>query len=232
VKKQITLNAKQVKFTHELKLHDYFTPGGMNLLLRRCSTTKKFFELLDKCLPNQLLFNLEEQECYYLNEDRDFFKLKFEPVIMKNKKKNQTTEQYLEELQNSCFKQEIKRLAIPWNKFYDPHARWVSERYNWRVLTSMFIDLLALVKKKEIKVRCGIGILHLLINYPYYFSDKIQIGRCEINVELDFEVSKHDIVYDDVLLVGESIVEKELDKEPKENIIEEEKHKKKFFGLF
>jgi hypothetical protein len=124
---------------------------------------------------------------------------------------------------------EIQNLAVPWNKFYDPHARWFSEGYNWRMLTSMFVDLLALVKKKEIKVRCGIGILHLLIDYPYYFSDKIQIGTCKIIVELDFNLAKYDLMYDGILLVGESIVEEEQ----KEVKIEEELNpKKKLLGLF
>ena len=128
---------------------------------------------------------------------------------------------------------EIQKLAIPWNKFYDPHARWISERYNWRVLTNMFIDLLALAKKKEIKVRCGIGILHLLVNYPYYYStkfgEKLKLGTCEIDLELDFSLAKYDLMYDGILLVGESIVEEEQ-KEVK--IEEESKPKKKLLGLF
>ncbi len=232
MKKETTLNAKQAKFTHELKLDDRVTSGGFGIFLRRCSTTKKFFELLSKQMPNQLLFNLEEQECYYLNQDRGFFKLKFEPVIMKNKKKNQTTEEYLEELKQAYLKEEIKQLAIPWEKFFRPNE-WLScNRYDLNLLIYMFIGLLDLVKQKQIKVRCGIAMMHLLTFSPIYYStkfgDKLKLGTCEIDLELDFNLAKYDLMYDDVLLVGESVVEEE----PKEVKMEKEKPKKKFLGLF
>lgn len=229
MKKQTTLNAKQVEFTHQLNLHN----TGFDIFLRRCSTTKKFFKLLDDQIPNQLLYNLEEEECYFLNKECDLFKLKFEPVNMKNKKKNQTTEEYLEELKQAYLKEEIKQLAIPWDKFHSKNYNsCICSNFSLIEITNLFIGLLDLVKEKQIKVRCGIAMMHLLTFSPIYYStkfgDKLKLGTCEIDLELDFNLAKYDLMYDDVLLVGESVVEEE----PKEVKMEEEKPKKKFLGLF
>jgi hypothetical protein len=237
MKKQNTLNANQVKFTHQLNLHN----TGFDIFLRRCSTTKMFFELLDDQIPNQLLYNLEEEECYFLNKDCNLFKLKFEPVIMKNKKKNQTTEEYLEELKQAYLKEEIKELAIPWEKFfiknYSPYLPHATSNYSLIEITNLFINLLDLVKQKQIKVRCGIAMMHLLhFSSNYYstkFGDKLKFGTCEIDLELDFELAKYDLMYDDILLVGESITEIEDETQRLSNIIENaKKPKKKFLGLF
>lgn len=227
MKKQTTLNANQVKFTHQLNLHN----TGFDIFLRRCSTTKKFFKLLDDQIPNQLLYNLEEEECYFLNKECNLFKLKFEPVIMKNKKKNQTTEEYLEELKQAYQKQEIKELAIPWDKFHSKNYNsYVCSNFSLIEITNLFINLLDLVKEKQIKVRCGIAMMHLLTFSPNYCEtvsgNKIKLGTCEIDSELDFGLAKYDLMYDDILLVGESVVEEE----PKE--VKIEKPRKKFWGLF
>ena len=86
MKNKKTLNCKDVKFTKELSIYN---PDCINntfdYILRRCSTSKKFFELLDKQLPNQLLYNTEEKEAYFLNSDRELFKLKFKPIDEKRK---------------------------------------------------------------------------------------------------------------------------------------------------
>jgi hypothetical protein len=244
------LNAKQVNFTHELKLDNRVTHGGFDVLLRRCSTTQKFFELLNNQMPNQLLYNLEEQECYFLNEDCDLFRLKFEPIIMKKKNKanyvrvegyeNHTVpnkipytsvEEYLKNLKQGSLKEEIKKLAIPWNKFHNKNYNsYICSNFSLIEITNLFIGLLDLIKKKQIKVRCGIAMMHLLTFLPVYYStkfgDKLELGTCEVNLELDFELAKYDLMYDDILLVGESIVEQE----PKE--VKIEKPRKKFLGLF
>jgi hypothetical protein len=117
---------------------------------------------------------------------------------------------------------EIRKLAIPWNKFH-------SKNHNGY----MFISLLDIVKKKQIKVRCGIAMMHVLTFSPIYYStkfgEKLKLGTCEIDLELDFNLAKYDLMYDGILLVGESIVEEEQ----KEIKIEEElKPKKKILGLF
>jgi hypothetical protein len=232
MKKQTTLNAKRVKFTHRLNLHN----TGFGIFLRRCSTTKMFFELLNDQIPNQLLYNLEEKECYFLNEDCNLFKLKFEPIIMKNKKKDQTTEEYLKELEQAYLKEEIKKLAISWHEFHSPNARWANERYNLGLLTHMLIDLLHIVKQKQITLQCGIGMCHLFSFHPQTIYKTvgqscaciINIGECEIKIELNFEQAKYDLKYNDILLVGESIIEKEQ----QESKIKEEKSKKKFLEYF
>lgn len=233
MKNKKTFNCKDVKLTQELHIYNSGCLNGeFKYALRRCNTSKKFFEDLDKQLPNQLLYNTEEKEAYFLNSDRQLFKLKFEPIIMKNKKKNQTTEEYLEELGKAYSKVEIQNLAVPWNSFYRP-SEWVKyNRYDLCVLTDMFVSLLELVKKKQIKVRCGIGMMHLLTFSPIYYSTEsgvnLKIGTCQIDLELDFDLAKYDLMYDDILLVGESVVKNE----PKEVKIEEEKHKKKILGIF
>ncbi len=81
MKNKKSLNCKKAKFTHELSI---YSPDCINntfeYFLRRASTSKKFFDLLDKQLPNQLLYNTEEKEAYFLNSDKQLYKLKFEPI--------------------------------------------------------------------------------------------------------------------------------------------------------
>jgi hypothetical protein len=222
MKNKKTLNCKDVKFTKELSI---YKPDCLNntfkYTLRRCSTSKKFFELLDKQLPNQLLYNTEEKEAYFLNSDRELFKLKFEPID--EKKKTDTLKEV-----------EVRKLAIPWNKFHNKNYNsYICSNFSLIEITNLFISLLDLVKKKQIKVRCGIAMMHLLTFSPIYYStkfgEKLKLGTCEIDLELDFSLAKYDLMYDGILLVGESIVEEEQ----KEVKIEEElKPKKKLLGLF
>jgi hypothetical protein len=217
-----TFNCKDVKFTCELSIYN---TGCLNnafkYALRRASNSKLFFDDLDKQLPNQLLYNVEEKEAYFLNSDRQLFKLKFEPINMKKKT------DALKEL-------EIRKLAIPWNKFHNKNYNsYICSNFSLNEITNLFISLLDLVKKKQIKVRCGIAMMHRLTFSPIYYStkfgEKLKLGTCEIDLELDFNLAKYDLMYDGILLVGESIVEEES----KEVKIEEElKPKKKLLGLF
>ena len=86
MKKKKTLNCKEAKFTQELSIYNNECINNtFEYSLRRASTTKKFFDLLDEQLSNQLLYNTEEKEAYFLNSDRRLFKLKFEPIDIKNK---------------------------------------------------------------------------------------------------------------------------------------------------
>jgi hypothetical protein len=223
MKNKKTLNCKDVKFTKELSIYN---PDCLNntfeYTLRRCSTSKKFFELLDGQLPNQLLYNTEEKEAYFLNSDRQLFKLKFEPID--DKKKTDT----LKEI-------EIQKLAIPWNKFYCLKDFRFSNGYCLSMLNRLFVDLLHIEKKEVIRVKCGIGMMQGLEGLSGFdsFRNKIQISNCTIITELDFNVGKHDLVYNGIVLIGEDIVEKEeIKKEIKEIKKEEPKPKKKFLGLF
>ena len=78
------LNCKDVKFTEELSIYNPdCLDNTFKYTLRRCSTTEKFFELLDNQLPNHVLYNTEKEQAYFLNSDRQLFKLKFEQVNTK-----------------------------------------------------------------------------------------------------------------------------------------------------
>jgi hypothetical protein len=237
MKNKKTLNCKDVKFTKELSIYNPDCINNtFNYILRRCSTSKLFFKFLDDQLPNQLLYNTEEKEAYFLNSDRQLFKLKFEPINMKNKKKNQTTEEYLEELGQAYSKvEEIQKLAIPWNKFYCLKDFRFSNGYCLSMLNRLFVDLLHIEKKEVIRIKCGIGMMQGLEGLCGFdsFRNKIQISSCTIITELDFNVGKHDLVYNGIVLIGEDIVEKEeIKEEIKEVKQEEPKPKKKFLGLF
>jgi hypothetical protein len=233
MKSKKTFNSKEAKFTQELSIYN---SGCLNntfkYALRRCITSKKFFEGLDKQLPNQLLYNIEEKETYFLNSDRQLFKLKFEPVIMKKKKQTQTVEEYTQELKTAYLKDEIQNLAIPWSKFNVLNAARVSKNYDLSLLTSMFVDLLDLVKEKEITIQCGVGMMQLLSFHPQVYyktvnfvrTSVIEVGGCEIKVELNFNLGKYDLIYNDVTLVGQNLVEKQ---EP-----EKAETKKKILGIF
>jgi len=201
------LNSKQVSLKRKIKCANY------NVFLRQSNTTKTLHERIDEQIPNQFIWCEEEKEVYYYNEDKHLFKLKFEPIMTKkNKQKNQTTEEYMEDLKNAYLKKEIENLAIPWSKFYDPTGRWFQEIYNLRFFTLMFIDLLDLVREEKIKITCGVGMMHLLTQYDNYDPSlkKIFIGGCEITPELDFNACKYDLVYDNVVLVGKNICGKDV----------------------
>ena len=223
MKNKKTLNCKEAKFTQELSIYNNECINNtFEYSLRRASTTKKFFDLLDEQLSNQLLYNTEEKEAYFLNSDRRLFKLKFEPIDIKNKP-------------DILKKEEIQKLAIPWSRFYCPTDYRYGNGYCLALLNKLFIDLLHIVKKKEIKVQCGIGMMNGL-SYLGLFNpsnNKIEVSTCKVIPELDFNVGKHDLVYEGIVLIGESIVEKEDETQRILNMIEElSKPKKKFLGLF
>jgi hypothetical protein len=224
MKNKKTLNCKEAKFTQELSIYNNECINNtFKYSLRRASTTNKFFDLLDEQLSNQLLYNTEEKEAYFLNSDRRLFKLKFEPIDIKNKP-------------DLSKEDEIQKLAIPWNKFYDhKNGSYYHSTYNLCALTHLFVDLLQIEKKKQIKIQCGICIMHLLGYFGNFnqTTNKIEIATCEIVPELDFNLGKHDLVYNGIVLIGESIVEKEDETQRILNMIEElSKPKKKFLGLF
>jgi hypothetical protein len=197
MKTKKTLNCKEAKFTQELSIYNN---GCINntfeYSLRRASTTKKFFDLLDEQLSNQLLYNTEEKEAYFLNSDRQLFKLKFEPIDIKNKP-------------DILKEEEIQKLAIPWSS-WNEGKYFLYDVFN-RLLTDMFIGLLDLIKEREIKIRCGVGMMELFCGYRRYnsYENVITIANCRIIPELDFNVGKHDLVYEGIVLIGESIVERE-----------------------
>ena len=143
-------------------------------------------------------------------------------------KKKQTLEEYKKKINKKVPQEEIKLLAIPWSKFFNEKANWDTYKYDLYLLTNMFIDLLNLVKEKEIKISCGVAMMQLLSYYTNYShcTQKIHIGGCEIIPELDFNLGKYDLAYDNIILVGQSIKSKidntqpvnEVPPSPKKNI--------------
>jgi hypothetical protein len=197
-------NCKQAGLKREINCSSY----KVNLL--QTNTIKTLHERIDEQIPNQFIWCEEEKEVYFYNKDKHLFKLKFEPIMTKkNKQKNQTTEEYMEDLKNACLKKEIENLAIPWSKFHNKGETLFTSFYNLNLLTVMFIDLLDLVREKKIKITCGVAMMHLLTYYANYDPSlkKIIIGGCEITPELDFNACKYDLVYDNVVLVGQAIPE-------------------------
>ena len=65
----------------------YCPDGKFEIVFRRNSNSIKFFEGIDKQFPNQILWNEEEQQAYFLNSDKQLYKILFEPVHMKKQKK-------------------------------------------------------------------------------------------------------------------------------------------------
>jgi hypothetical protein len=201
------LNCEEVKFTQELSIYNPdCLDNAFKYSLRRASTSKKFFELLDNQLPNQLLYNTEEQQAYFLNSDRVLYKLLFEPVPI--------TKEYLkdsEPLKTDYLKDQIKLLAIPWSSWNE--GKYFLYGVFYELITDMFIGLLDLVKEKEIKIRCGVGMMELFYRYSRYnsYENIITIANCKIVPELDFNLEKHELVYGDVVLVGKSVPEPNID---------------------
>ena len=70
--------------------------------------------------------------------------------------------------------------------------------------------------------------MDFLDSYSRYnsYSKKIEIAGCEIIPELDFNLGKHDLAYDNIILVGQNIKSKidntqvvnEVSPSPKKNI--------------
>jgi hypothetical protein len=137
-------------------------------------------------------------------------------------KKKNTTQIYSKEK----LKMEIKELAIPWSSWnVNGYVNIITFNH---LLTSMFLELLNLVKEKKIKISCGVIMMDFLDSYSRYnsYSKKIEIAGCEIIPELDFNLGKHDLAYDNIILVGQNIKSKidntqvvnEVSPSPKKNI--------------
>lgn len=194
------LNSKQVSLKREIKCANY------SVLLRQANTTKVLHRGIDNQIPNQFIWCEEEKETYYYNEKRQLFKLKFEPIMKKNTK--QTTEEYLESLNEAYLKKEIEALAVPWNKFCYI-TKWSDMCYDTTVLGHLLVDLLYTVKLEKIEIQCGIGIMSILDGYAKYdfIRKNIEIGDCVVKVKQNLNIGKFDLVYNDILLIGESIEE-------------------------
>lgn len=205
-------NCKEAKFGKIIEIDNpYNSTGKFDFIFRRASTSERFFGSIENQRSNQILWNEEEQQAYFLNSDKQLYKILFEPVHMKKQKTNQTTEEYIDSLKKSYLKQEIENIAIPWGRFHNPSPNLFDRTYDTKLLTPMLIDLLDLVKEKKIKVRCGVAMMQLLSYYTNYSlcTQKIHIGGCEIIAELDFDLAKYDMWYDDICIVGKGVLEKE-----------------------
>ena len=146
---------------------------------------------MEKQRPNQIVWNEEEQQAYFLNPDKQLYKILFEPIDMKTMKK-------------TYIKRDIEDLAITRNNFCceEFNNRRI---FNTHLLKPLFIDLLDLVKEKKIKVKCGVGMMQI-INETFVMVDSesrsYEIASCEFIPELDFNLPKFDMWYEDVCLVG------------------------------
>lgn len=218
-------NCKEAKFGKIIEIENpYSSTGKFDFIFRRASTSEKFFEGIENQRPNQILWNEEEKQAYFLNSDKQLYKMVFEPIYMKKKNKEQTTEEYMEALKKGYMRQEIKDLAIPWSKFYykNPFAGDTLE-FKHYLLEPLFIDLLAAVQQKKIKITCGVGMVALIERYFYVepITRAFKVGSCEIVLDLDFDLPKYDIEYDDIRILGigvPELVPQEPVKEPKDDI--------------
>jgi hypothetical protein len=141
-------------------------------------------------------------------------------------KKKNTTQTYDDIVLKEKLKMEIKELAIPWDS-WNVNGYAAINTFN-HLLTSMFFELLSLVKEKKIKISCGVVMMDFLNNYSRYDSyiKKIEIAGCEIIPELDFNIGKYDLAYDNIILAGQNIKSKidntqtvnEIPPSPKKNI--------------
>lgn len=147
-------NCKEAKFGKIIVMpNPYCSNQKFNIIFSRASTSSKFFENIENRIPNQILWNEEEQQAYFLNSDKQLYKILFEPVPMEKQKTNQTTEEYMNSLKKSYLKQEIKNIAIPWSKFHNPSPNLFDRTYDTKLLTPMLIDLLdSIIEHKNQKV--------------------------------------------------------------------------------
>jgi len=211
-------NCKEAKFGKIIEIYNpYNSTGKFDFIFRRASTSEKFFDRIKNQRPNQILWNEEEQQAYFLNSDKQLYKILFEPFIMNTEKQktNQTTEEYIDSLKKSYLKQEIKNIAIPWSKFRVDGCHY-RNILNVHLLKPLFIDLLGLVKEKTIKVRCGVGMMQI-INENFNIINRegqYSFAGCEIIAELDFNIAKFDMVYDDICIVGKGVPEPDVDYSP------------------
>ena len=205
-------NCKEAKFGKLITIPSpQSSYGKFDIIFRRSDSSKKFFEDMEKQFPNQILWNEEEQQAYFLNPDKQLYKILFEPIYMKKKNKEQTTEEYMESLKKGYIRQEIKDLAIPWSKFLYKSPFVDKLEFKQYLLEPLFIDLLDAVKEKKIKIMCGVGMVSLIERYFYVepITRTFKVGSCEIEIELDFNLPKYDIEYDDICILGIGVPEKD-----------------------
>ena len=213
-------NCNEAKFGKIVVMPNPYCPDGkFEIVFRRNSNSIKFFEGIDMQFPNQILWNEEEQQAYFLNSDKQLYKILFEPVPMKKQKTNQTTEEYTENLKKAYLRKEIENIVIPWSKFH-VHSYYCGNILNVHLLKPLFINLLDLVKEKTIKVRCGVGMMQV-INENFNIANRegsYSFASCEIITELDFNLAKFDMVYDDyyfyICIVGKGVPEPDIDYSP------------------
>ena len=81
--------------------------------------------------------------------------------------------------------------------------------YDTTVLGHLLVDLLYTVKLEKIEIQCGIGMMSILDGYAKYdfIRKNIEIGDCVVKVKQNLNIGKFDLVYNDILLIGESIEE-------------------------
>ena len=76
-------NCKEAKFGKTLTISNpSCLDGKFDVIFRRASTSEKFFGDMEKQRPNQILWNEEEQQAYFLNPDKQLYKILFEPIDM------------------------------------------------------------------------------------------------------------------------------------------------------
>lgn len=190
MKKTTLFNCKEVKFGKTITISNPYGPDGkFDVILRRASTSNKFFEGLGNQIPNQIIWNEEEQQAYFFNPDKQLYKILFEPITMK---KTKTTEKQLEE---TYIKNEIKNLKIQWREFESRNFR--AEFYD------LCIDLLDILQKEKITIQCGIAAMDYLRYLRNYNPTKnvLEFGGCEITPKLNFKLHKNSVTFDDNLLV-------------------------------
>lgn len=186
------LNCKEAKFGKIITMSNpHSISGKFDVIFRRADASKTFFNGIENQISNQILWNEEEQQAYFLNPDKQLYKILFEPIDMKSVNK-------------TYIKRDIENLAITRNNFCceEFNNRRI---FNTHLLKPLFIDLLDLVKEKKIKVKCGVGMMQI-INETFVMVDSTprtyEIASCEFIPELDFNLPKFDMWYEDVCLVG------------------------------
>lgn len=84
--KALSLSCKESKFGKSITIYDQPTTlkGKFDILFKRAATSKDFWEKIENQRENQIVFNEEEQQAYFINADKELFKLLFEPVNIKS----------------------------------------------------------------------------------------------------------------------------------------------------
>lgn len=111
---------------------------------------------------------------------------------------------------------QIEKLAICYNTFNSSSNRF-------KAIHEMFVDLLYLLKQKQIKIMCGISMMEFLMRDPSYnpITKQIEFATCEISLELDFNLPKIGLSYNGIVLYRE--VHEDLSKNEIENVTKPKK---------